>query len=194
MGTKKPTLIIRCSQFFFKKSDLKFGLVATAVFSGYLAFLSFVGKSFEVDGGKVKSLGTTFGFGVRDVTQFFTERSDEMITSYINFNQIWDFTFAIIYGFMYIIWLSVIYKPYKNRIWVLNLIPLIQVIFDWIENFCLASIAKAYLADGSISASNVTLASNSSSIKWVFSVLVYLLIVYGIGLRLVKTIKNKKRN
>jgi len=194
MGTKKPTLIIRCSQFFFKKSDLKIGLVATAVFSGYLAFLSFVGKSFEVDGGKVKSLGTTFGFGVRDVTQFFTERSDEMITSYINFNQIWDFTFAIIYGFMYIIWLSVIYKPYKNWIWVLNLIPLIQVIFDWIENFCLASIAKAYLADGSISASNVTLASNSSSIKWVFSVLVYLLIVYGIGLRLVKTIKNKKRN
>lgn len=192
MTNKKSGVLIRLSQFFFRKSNLKIGLIVTAVFSGYLAFLSFVGKSFEVEGGNVKSLGTTFGFGVNDVTGFFTERSDQMVTSYINFNQVWDLLFAFIYGFMYVIWLSVIYKPYSQRIWLLNLIPLIQVVFDWVENFTLASIAKAYLVDGSISSSTVTLASTSSSIKWVFSVLVYLLIFYGIGLRFFRAIKAKQ--
>lgn len=192
MTNNKSGALSRFSQFFFRKSNLKIGLVATAFFSGYLALLSFVGKSFEVEGGKVKSLGTSLGFGVNEVTEFFMERSDQMVNSYINFNQVWDFIFAIIYGFMYVIWLSVIYKPYPQRIWLLNLIPLIQVIFDWVENFCLASIAKTYLVDGSISSSTVTLASTSSSIKWVFSVLVYLLLFYGIGLRFFRAIKAKQ--
>jgi len=113
MGTNKPTLLSRFSQFFYKKSDLKIGLIATALFFVYLGFLSFVGNSFAVDGGKVKSLGITFSFGVKDVTEFFTERSDQMIASYINFNQVWDLIFAIIYGFMYVIWLSFIYNPYS---------------------------------------------------------------------------------
>ena len=192
MTNKKSGVLSRFSQFFFRKSNLKIGLMATAVFSGYLAVLSFAGKSFEVEGGKIKSLGTSLGFGVNEVTGFFTERSDQMITSYINFNQVWDFIFAIIYGFMYVIWLSVIYKPYSHRFWLLNLVPLIQVIFDWVENFYLASLAKTYLVDGSISSSTVTLASTSSSIKWVFSVLVYLLLFYGIGLRFFRAIKAKQ--
>lgn len=192
MTNKKSGVLSRFSQFFFRKSNLKIGLMATAVFSGYLAVLSFAGKSFEVEGGNVKSLGTSLGFGVNEVTGFFTERSDQMITSYINFNQVWDFIFAIIYGFMYVIWLSVMYKPYSHRFWLLNLVPLIQVIFDWVENFCLASLAKTYLVDGSISSSTVTLASTSSSIKWVFSVLVYLLLFYGIGLRFFRAIKAKQ--
>lgn len=192
MTNKKSGVLSRFSQFSFRKSNLKIGLMATAVFSGYLAVLSFAGKSFEVEGGKIKSLGTSLGFGVNEVTGFFTERSDQMITSYINFNQVWDFIFAIIYGFMYVIWLSVMYKPYSHRFWLLNLVPLIQVIFDWVENFCLASLAKTYLVDGSISSSTVTLASTSSSIKWVFSVLVYLLLFYGIGLRFFRAIKAKQ--
>ena len=194
METKKPGVISRLSQFFFKISNLKIGIIATAVFSGYLLFLSFLGKSFEIDGGKVNSLGTTFGFGVDDVRDFFTARSDKMITSYIEFNQVWDFIFAIIYGVMYVIWLSIIYKSYSKKNWLVNLIPLIQVIFDWVENFSIASLARDYLLDGAISSSTVTLASTSSIIKWIVSLFVYLLILYGIILRLLKAKKNKNLN
>lgn len=185
----KSGLLTSFSQFFYSKANWKNGLMSTMLFSGYLIFLSCYGKSFEVSGGKVKSLGATFGFGVRDVTAFFTERTDQMITSYINFNQVWDFLFAIIYGVMYVIWLSVIYKPYAQKLWVINLIPFTQVIFDWVENINLASLSKAFLVDESISNSAVTIASTASSIKWVISLVVYLLIIIGILLRLVKTKK-----
>ena len=189
MSIKKPGVISRLSQFFFKISNVKIGLITTALFSGYLLFLSFLSKSFEVDGGKVNSLGTTFGFGVDDVRDFFTARSDKMITSYIEFNQVWDFILAIIYGVMYVIWLSIIYKSYSKKNWLFNLIPLIQVIFDWVENFSIASLARTYLFDGTISTSTVTLASTSSIFKWVVSIFVYILILYGIVLRLLKAKK-----
>ena len=194
MSNKKPGVISRLSQFFFKISNVKIGIIATALFSGYLLFLSFLGKSFEVGEGKVNSLGTTFGFGVDDVRDFFTARSDKMITSYIEFNQVWDFIFAIIYGVMYVIWLSIIYKSYSKKNWLVNLIPLIQVIFDWVENFSIASLARTYLFDGTISTSTVTLASTSSIFKWVVSIFVYILILYGIVLRLLKAKKNKNHN
>jgi hypothetical protein len=194
MSTNNPGLMTRFSKFLYRKSNWKIGLIATALFSGYLAFLSTVGKSFEVSGSEVKSLGTTLSFGVKDVTGFFTERSDQMISSYITFNQVWDFIFAIIYGFMYIIWLSVIYKPYSQKFWLVNLLPLGQVIFDWIENFCLASLSKAYLIDESISTTKVMIASLSSSFKWGISVLVYLVIIYGIVLRLARVITDRRKN
>ena len=127
----------------------------------------------------------------KDVTRFFTERSDQMISSYITFNQVWDILFAIIYGFMYIIWLSIIYKPYSKKFWLVNLLPLGQVIFDWIENFCLASLSKAYLTDGSISTTKVMIASLSSSFKWGISVLVYFLIAHDLVLRSLKALRNK---
>ena len=191
MAIKKSGVLTRFSQFFFKNSDIKIGLIAIAIFSGYLGLLSFIGKSFKVEGGKVESLGTTFGFGVNDVENFFEERSELMLTSYINFNQVWDFIFAIIYGFMYVIWLSIIYKPYSQKVWLLNLLPLTQVVFDWVENFCLAVLTKVYLAEGIISTTTTSIASSASILKWVISGIVYLLIVYGLVLRLVKAIKDK---
>lgn len=189
MSMKKSGALTSISQIFFRKANWKNGLMSTILFTGYLIFLSNYGKSFEVSGGKVKSLGATFGFGAEDVTGFFTERTDQMIISYINFNQVWDFLFAVIYGLMYVIWLSVIYKPYSQKLWFFNLIPFVQVIFDWIENISLASLSKAYLAEENISNSTLTLASTSSSLKWVVSILVYLLIIFGIVLRLLKIMK-----
>jgi len=194
MPINRSGVLRRFSLFFFNISNFKIGFVATAIFSGYLAFLSLISKSFEVAGGEVKSLGTTFGFGFRDVENFFLERSELMLTSYINFNQVWDNIFAIIYGFMYVIWLSFIYKPYSERIWLFNLLPLTQVIFDWVENFCLAALSRSYLIDGAISSSTANLASSASIMKWVISGFVYLLIVYGVVLRLIKAIKSKTVN
>jgi len=184
----------RASQFFYTKSNLITALLATSVFASYLLFfLTGKGKTFEVANSSIKSLGTSLGFGQVEILAFLAERSDQMINAYINFNQVWDSLFALIYGVMYVAWVSILFKPYSKKVGVLNLLPFAQVLFDWLENFSLAALSKQYLADGSISSSTALIASTSSSIKWVFSLLVYGVILVGAVMRIVGSMKRRSQ-
>ena len=178
------------SRFFYAKSNLVTALLATAIFAGYLVFvLTLQGKAFEVANSSIRSLGTSFGFGQAEILAFLTERSDSMISAYINFNQVWDSLFGLIYGVMYVIWVSVAFRPYSVKVGILNLLPFGQVIFDWLENASLAALSNQYLTDGTISSSMALVASTASSIKWVFSLLVYGVILVGIVMRIVRAAK-----
>jgi hypothetical protein len=184
----------RASKFFYTKSNLVTGLLATSVFAGYLVFfLTGKGTAFEVANSTVRSLGTSLGFGQAEILAFFAERSDQMIDAYISFNQIWDTLFGLIYGLMYVIWVSVLFKPYSQRFGVLNLLPFGQVVFDWLENYALAALSNQFLADGAISASTALIASTSSAIKWVFSLLVYVVILVGIVMRISRAVKRRRQ-
>ena len=183
------------SRFFYAKSNLATALLATATFAGYLVFvLTLQGKAFEVANSSIRSLGTSFGFGQAEILAFLSERSDPMISAYINFNQVWDSLFGLIYGVMYVIWVSVAFKPYSPKVGILNLLPFGQVVFDWLENASLAALSNQYLADGTISSSMALVASTASSIKWVFSLLVYLLILVGIVMRIVRAAKIRSQS
>jgi hypothetical protein len=94
---------------------------------------------------------------------------------------------------MYVAWVSILFKPYSKKVGVLNLLPFTQVLFDWFENFSLAALSKQYLADGSISSSTALIASTSSSIKWVFSLLVYGVILVGVVMRIVGSMKRRSQ-
>jgi hypothetical protein len=131
------------------------------------------------------------GFGQAEVLAFLAERSVEQITAYIAFNQVWDSLFGVIYGVMYVAWVSLVFKPYALKVGLLNLLPFGQVLFDWLENFSLASLSNQYLVDGTISSSTALLASTASSIKWVFALLVYGVILVGIVARIVGTLKRR---
>jgi len=72
-------------------------------------------------------------------------------------------------------------------------LPFAQVLFDWLENFSLAALSKQYLADGTISSSTALIASTSSSIKWVFSLLVYGVILVGVVMRIVGSMKRRSQ-
>ena len=184
----------RASRFFYTKSNLITALLATSVFVGYLLFfLTERGKAFEVANSSIKSLGTSLGFGQVEILAFLSERSDQMINAYIDFNQVWDSLFALIYGVMYVVFVSILFKPSSKKVGVLNLLPFGQVLFDWLENFFLATLSKQYLADGTISSSTSLFASTSSSIKWVFSLLVYGVILVGIILRIVGALKKRSQ-
>jgi hypothetical protein len=124
---------------------------------------------------------------------FLTTRTDEMINAYIDFNQVWDTFFGMIYGLMYVVWVSVLFKPFSQKAGSLNLFPLTQVLFDWLENYELGLLANQYLADGVISSSNAQLASAFSMIKWACSGLTYVLISVGIILVISRAIKKKHR-
>ena len=190
--SRKSGPLSRASRFFYTKSNLITALLATSVFAGYLLFfLTGKGKAFEVANSSIKSLGTSLGFGQVEILAFLAERSDQMINAYINFNQVWDSLFALIYGVMYVVWVSILFKPYSQKIALLNLLPFGQVFFDWLENFALATLSKQYLADGTISSSTSLLASTSSTIKWIFSLLVYGVILVGAVMRIAGTLKKR---
>ena len=194
MTSRKSGPLRRASEFFYAKSTLVTALIATVVFAGYTVLvLSGQGKAFEVANSTVKSLGTSLGFGQAEILAFFAERSVQQISAYITFNQVWDSLYGVIYGVMYVAWVSVLLKPYSQKVGMLNLLPLGQVLFDWVENFGVSSLASQYLADGTISSTTAQLASTASSIKWAFALLVYGVILVGIIARTVGALKRRSQ-
>jgi hypothetical protein len=186
--------LTRASQFFYAKSSLVTAVLATLVFAGYTVLvLSGQGKAFEVANSSIKSLGTSLGFGQAEILAFLAERSADQIAAYITFNQVWDTLFGVIYGVMYVVWASLLLKPYSQKVGILNLLPFGQVLFDWLENIGLATVSSQYLADGTISASTAQLASTASSIKWAFALLVYGVILVGIIARTVGALKRRSQ-
>lgn len=182
------------SQFFYQKSNFITAILATVIFIGYLLLVMMdKGAGFEVADSNIRSLGTSFGFDQVDVIAFLSIRSDEMVTAYITFNQVWDVLFGVIYGLMYVVWVSVLFKPICDKVGRLNLVPVLQVIFDWLENYELALLAHQYLSDGMISASNANLASVFSMLKWACSGLTYTLILIGIILMIMRAVANKNQ-
>ena len=194
MTSSKSGPLRRASEFFYAKSTLVTALIATAIFAGYTVLvLSGQGKAFEVANSSIKSLGTSLGFGQAEILAFFAERSAGQISAYITFNQVWDSLYGVIYGVMYVVWVSVLLKPYSQKVGILNLLPFGQVLFDWLENVGLATVSSQYLADGTISSSTAQLASTASSIKWAFALLVYGVILVGIVARTVGALKRRSR-
>jgi hypothetical protein len=186
--------LTRASQFFYAKSSLVTAVLATLVFAGYTVLvLSGQGKAFEVANSSIRSLGTSLGFGQAEILAFLAERSADQIAAYITFNQVWDTLFGVIYGVMYVVWVSLLLKPYSHKVGILNLLPFGQVLFDWLENIGLATVSSQYLADGTISSTTAQLASTASSIKWAFALLVYGVILVGIIARTVGALKRRSQ-
>ena len=195
MTSRKSGPLRRASEFFYAKSTLVTALIATAAFAGYtLLVLSGQGKAFEVANSTIKSLGTSLGFGQAEILAFFAERSAGQISAYITFNQVWDSLYGVIYGVMYVAWVSVLLKPYSQKVGILNLLPFGQVLFDWLENIGLAIVSSQYLADGTISSTTAQLASTASSIKWAFALLVYGVILVGIVARITRALKGRSKS
>ena len=133
----------------------------------------------------------TFGFSESDIINFFQLRTEKMLSAYINFNLIWDTIFALIYGVMYAVWLSVLFKESARQVGIANLIPFLQVIFDWLENYSLGYLAEQYLINGTIATYIAKLSSYFVVIKWVCSGLTYFAIILGITFLFVRLFKKK---
>ena len=180
----------RISQFFYENSNLKVAILCTVIFGAYLVLvMTHQATGFDIPNSNVKSLGMTFVFKETDILEFFQSRTDRMIEAYINFNLIWDTIFALIYGVMYAVWLSVLLKASAGKVGLLNLIPFLQVIFDWLENYSLGYLAQQYLINGTIVSSMAKISSYFVMIKWVFSGLTYFTMILAIIFLLARLFK-----
>jgi hypothetical protein len=167
------TTIIQDSK---SKRTLYFAIGFTVAFMLYITFaLNPAGSCFKVEAGP-NSLGLSFSYTKDMVQSFFESRSQEQLTCYSQFLQIWDAIFAIIYTLMYASWIMYLFN--KKRL--LTLIPVFGMISDWSENYVELLMIKTYLNSGPISEIFVSLGSGINSFKWVLSSLTYLIILVGI--------------
>ena len=158
------------------KRTLYFAIGFTVAFMLYITFaLSPAGSCFKVEAGP-NSLGLSFSYTKDMVQSFFESRSQEQLTCYSQFLQIWDAIFAIIYTLMYASWIMYFFN--KKRL--LILIPVLGMISDWSENYVELLMIKTYLNSGPISEIFVSLGSGINSFKWILSSLTYLIILVGI--------------
>ena len=189
---KRINPLKRISEFFYEKSSFKVAIFCTAIFGAYLVLvMTRQAIGFEIPNSNIKSLGMTFGFAESDIITFFKLRNEQMISAYINFNLIWDTIFALIYGVMYAVWLSILLKASAEKFGIVNLIPFLQVIFDWLENYSLGYLAEQYLTTGTITPYIAKLSSYFVMIKWVCSGLTYFAIILGIAFLFVRLFKKK---
>ena len=167
------TTIIQDSK---SKRTLYFAIGFTVAFMLYITFaLNPAGSCFKVEAGP-NSLGLSFSYTKDMVQSFFESRSQEQLTCYSQFLQIWDAIFAIIYTLMYASWIMYLFN--KKRL--LTLIPVLGMISDWSENYVELLMIKTYLNSGPISEIFVSLGSGINSFKWILSSLTYLIILVGI--------------
>jgi hypothetical protein len=63
------------------------------------------------------------------------------------------------------------------------------MVFDWLGNYAVAALSNQFLADGAIFSSRALIASTALAVKWVFSLLVYVVILVGIVMRILRAMK-----
>lgn len=146
---------------------------------------------FETQDSTIKSLGTRFGFTESDIFAFFQIRTAEMLSAYIEFNLIWDNIFALLYGTMYAVWLSALLKASERKMGIVNLLPFLQVIFDWLENYSLAQLAEQYLSSETLAPNIAKLSSVFVTTKWVCSGLTFIALFLAMSFLVVRLFKTK---
>tara|TARA_Y100000741_G_scaffold272375_1_gene212482 strand:+ start:220 stop:495 length:276 start_codon:yes stop_codon:yes gene_type:complete len=91
---------------------------------------------------------------------------------------------------MYASWIAYLLK--NKRLYLI--IPILAMGSDWLENYIELLMIATYLKSNSISESLVLFGSGINSMKWTFSTLTYLIILFGIIITLIKFIKKLKLN
>ena len=162
----------------------------TLVFILYITLiLSRVSSCFILEVG-TNSLGLSFYYTKDMVLNFFELRSKNQLLCYSEFLKIWDVIFAVIYTMMYASWIAYLLK--NKRLYLI--IPILAMGSDWLENYIELLMIATYLKSNSISESLVLFGSGINSMKWTFSTLTYLIILFGIIITLIKFIKKLKLN
>ncbi len=180
------------SRFFYNKTSLLFCIGATLLMVLYASqILGSQSTCFYLQD-SLNALGLSFGYSPETANSFFSNRSAEQIYCYKDFIIIWDNIFPLLYGLMYVLWISFLYKKIAHQVGALNLFPVFQVVMDWLENIAEVIMANTFLAKGTLPEHYVQVGSLFSMLKWSYSTGTYLIIVIGIVLMLIRYVRNKQ--
>ena len=161
--------------------------VAFVLYSFFI--LEPVGKCFMVKDGS-NSLGLTFSYTLQMVQDFFEVRTQNQLECYVDFLQIWDVMYAVIYASMYCFWIMYFYHNRRA----LLVVPVLAMVADWAENFVEIILINNYLDSNTISETLVSVGSGLNMIKWVFFSLIYLILAVGIRTKIKAVLRRRKEN
>ena len=100
----------KISRYFYKKSTLTFTLIVSLLMVLFLWLLFFPAvNSFAFD--HVTPLGLSFGLNEEIIGGFYDCKSDGMIQAHIHFNTYTDIIYALLYGFVFMVWISLTTVP-----------------------------------------------------------------------------------
>lgn len=163
-----------------KKQYLILAVCTTILMTIYAQFvLGHFSQCFKTEEG-INSLGLSFGYTTADVFGFLEKRSNEQLTCYLSFLRIWDGIFPIIYTLMYSFWIIYFFKPKT----ILLLVPILHMLTDWTENIFESLIIKEYLTAGILNDEIISFSSIITSLKWILSIGTYLILLYGIFIKM----------
>ena len=168
---------------------LSFATGSTVAFMLYsFLILEPAGKCFMVEDGS-NSLGLTFSYTVQMVQDFFASRTQDQLDCYVEFLQIWDVMYAVIYAAMYCFWMM--YFFHDRRIFLV--VPVLAMVADWAENLVEIMMINSYLESNTISETLVSVGSGLNMMKWMFFSLTYLILAVGIRTKIKSVIRRSKR-
>lgn len=179
----------KISQLLYSKSSLPVCLVATVLMVAY-ALWGMGSHTRQVSGAM---LDTRFGYNAGEADAYFSSLSAEGLEEYNRMLLIWDNFFPFFYGAMNLFWLSWIWKKHRFRIpafTMLNLLPLLGMLADWGENFFIRRMIHSFLESSPVMHTDAFCASFATQAKWGLSVVMYMLVLIGIILAIVRKIKH----
>jgi hypothetical protein len=128
--------------------------------------------------GSTELLDLKFGFDTTTAFQLLDSYGEVGRSVYLQFESIWDVLFPLVYTLFNILFISFLLRktfPENTKLRLLNLLPLLNMTFDFGENFGIVKLLGEF---PNLSDFWVNFASTSGVIKWVFSGI-------GIGVTLV---------
>lgn len=134
-------------------------------------------------------LGLKPGYDYEYVFSFFNSLDQGGLICYRNMILIWDNIFPLIYGSMYIFWISLIYRNLRIKqtvLYFLNLFPIFHIMMDWAENIAELILIFQFSEFKDLNPDTAMVSSVISVIKWSGSIITYLIITAGLIIFLIK--------
>lgn len=172
------------------------GWLTLTALVGFLLFTALVlpqqSAKADLETGDVGSPDTTFFYSTNDLYHFAEEYGAEGRAAYVRARGTFDVIWPLVYTFFLVTgisWLSVRAFSSHSRWHSLNLVPVLAMIFDFLENGCTSMVMLRYPQLSPLAAA---LAPPVSMIKWalVMGSFVLLLVIMGLALR--KQVFSKK--
>jgi hypothetical protein len=162
-------LLAKISDFFFDISSGRIALLALLIFLlfGALVLPRQAALAEQISGG-AGSPDTTLFYSTEDLYNVAKEYGQEGRRAYIRSRYSFDVAFPLVYGFFLVTaisWFAVKLPQTASKIRLVNLAPLIGVLFDFFENAATSIVMLRYPAKTALIAS---IAPIISILKWVF--------------------------
>jgi hypothetical protein len=140
-------------------------------------------------------LGLRIGYSYEYALALLGMLSREGLECYSKLLRLWDNLFPLLYGTMYIAWISLIYRNIRlkyNKLYLLNLFPLLPAITDLLENYFENSLISEFISENAIAYGSYQIASGITLIKWIFSMMNYVLIITGLAWLVLNAYRKRK--